>query len=57
MNKDRYLRTPKEKIVMGEWTETTSGIPMLKVKKPNANVYEDIPVSKLIRMLSRRLDE
>ncbi len=57
MNKDNFLRTPRKGIALGEWSETASGVLALKIKKPKADVYEDIPVPKLIKILSDKLDE
>ena len=57
MNNDNYLRTPREKIVLGEWTETKTGVPALKIKKPNKDIYEKITLPKLINILSDKLDE
>ena len=47
MNNDNYLRTPREKIVVGEWTETSNGVPALKIKKPNKDIYESSQTSFL----------
>ena len=57
MSKGNYLKTPKKGITMGEWSQTESGIPALRVKKPKSNEYETIPVPKLMKILSSKLDE
>lgn len=57
MNNDNYFRTPIERIVVGEWTETTTGVPALKIKKPKTGIYENITLPKLINILSDKLDE
>lgn len=57
MNNDNYLRTPRERIVIGELTETSNGVPALKIKKPNKDIYDYITLTKLINILSDKLDE
>lgn len=57
MNNDNYLRTPRERIVIGELTETSNGVPALKIKKPNKDIYDYITLPKLINILSDKLDE
>ena len=57
MIKENYLKTPKKGITMGEWSETPSGMPALIIKKPKSNVYETVPVPKLMKILSNKLDE
>ena len=57
MNNDNYLRTPRERIVIGELTETSNGVPALKNKKPNKDIYDYITLPKLINILSDKLDE
>ena len=57
MNNDNYLRTPIKGITLGEWSKTASGVLALKVKKPKTSIYEIIPVPKLIKILSSKLDE
>ena len=55
MNNDNYLRTPRERIVIGELTETSNGVPALKIKKPNKDIYDYITLPKLINILSDKL--
>lgn len=57
MNNDNSLRTPRERIVIGELTETSNGVPALKIKKPNKDIYDYITLPKLISILSDKLDE
>lgn len=57
MSKGNFLRTPKKGIALGEWSETESGRPALKVKKPKSDEYETVPVSRLMKILSNKLDE
>ena len=57
MIKENDLKTPKKGIKIGEWSKTESGIPALTVKKPKSNVYETVPVPKLMRILSSKLDD
>lgn len=57
MSKENFLRTPKKGITMGEWSKTESGTPALKVKKPKSDIYETVPVPKLMKILSNKMDE
>lgn len=43
----KMIYSPQEHIPIGESVEV-DGQPMLRVKKPNANVYEDVPVGTLL---------
>ena len=47
MKKTNLIKTPKERITLGECVRTDTGEPALKVKKSNKDKYETIPMSKL----------
>lgn len=51
MKKTNLIRTPKEKITLGECVRTDTGEPALKVKKNNKDMYETVPMSKLIELM------
>lgn len=47
VKKTNLIKTPKERITLGECVRTDTGEPALKVKKSNKDKYETIPMSKL----------
>ena len=52
---DNYLITPQQKIKMGEILLSKSGDPSLRVKKPNSNTYEIIPLLTLQKMIITKI--
>jgi len=51
MRKVKFVKTPKEKITLGECVRTATGELALKVKKPNKNKYEVVSMSQLVEMM------
>lgn len=51
MKKTNLIKTPKERITLGGCVRTDTGEPALKVKKNNKDMYETIPMSKLIELM------
>lgn len=49
--KTNLIKTLKERIVLGECIRTDTGEPAFKVKKNNKDMYETIPMSKLIEFM------
>ena len=48
MKKTNLIKTPKERITLGECVRTDTGEPALK---SNKDKYETIPMSKLIELM------
>ena len=51
VKKTHLIKTPKERITLGECVRTDTGEPARKVKKSNKDKYETIPMSKLIELM------
>ncbi|MCI6007205.1 MAG: hypothetical protein MRZ25_03000 [Ruminococcus sp.] len=51
MKKANLIRTPKERITLGECIRTDTGEPTLEVKKSNKDKYETIPMRKLTELM------
>ena len=51
MRKVKFVKTPKEKITIGECIRTATGELALKVKKPNKDKYEVISMSQLVELM------
>ena len=51
MKKTNLIKTPKERITLGECVRTETGEPALKVKKSNKDMYETISMSQLIELM------
>lgn len=49
--KTNLIKTPKERITLGECVRTETGEPALKVKKSNKDMYETISMSQLIELM------
>ena len=51
MKKTNLIKTPKERITLGECVRTETGEPALKVKKSNKDMCETISMSQLIELM------
>lgn len=51
MEKTNLIKTPKERITLGECVRTETGEPAFKVKKSNKDMYETISMSQLIELM------
>lgn len=56
MNTSRIIKTPVQKIPIGEPIRMSTGQYGLRIKKPHADAVEDVPIDDILAMVIKGTD-